>query len=261
MYLTHPRSSWVLRIPIQINGPLSYHLCLNTLLCYSRSYLPLPSSVRLNIIMSNLPEPPPSLNEKLTARKVFQVIGAGIFLLAQIIYTISIAVIFTHLGSTIPTLKPFADYAAFYTLGARTVIFVAVFFFGCCWCIVRLVAPKRAGSIISEWNVKAQAPLSLEPSNEKLGRSWRIYFASMGAFNICNGLRLIFRSWKNPDASTSDLLTGIMVLILAAWSFHVAYTGRLPRHRGKNMTLGTHVSQSEADKVTPSEYKDDTITT
>ncbi|KAG1731377.1 hypothetical protein EDB19DRAFT_1737857 [Suillus lakei] len=216
-------------------------------------------TIHLNSIMSNLPEPPPS-TEKLTVRKAFVVIGAGIYVLAEIIYTISIAVIFIHLGSTIPALKPYADYAAFYTLGARTVMFVAALLVGCCWCVVRLVKPKWAGSSISEWNLEAQAPS--EPSDENLGRAWRIYFAGMGAINICNGLRLLFRSWKTPDSAVSDLLTSIIVLGIAAWSIHVAYVGRLPRHRGNNMAVGNNDSQPESDEVTPTgEYKDDDTTT
>ncbi|KAG2145467.1 uncharacterized protein EDB93DRAFT_1104713 [Suillus bovinus] len=113
--------------------------------------------------MSNLPEPPPS-TEKLTVKKVLGVIRAGIVLLSNAINSFCVAVIFIYLGSTIPVLKPYATYVAFYMLGARTIFLAchqstpeAVFQSG---------APKA-----EEYCREA-----LSPSNGKLGRAGRIYF-------------------------------------------------------------------------------------
>ncbi|KAG2098383.1 uncharacterized protein F5147DRAFT_713754 [Suillus discolor] len=126
--------------------------------------------------MSNVPGPPPSPTEKLTVKNVLRVIGTGIVLSSNIINGFSIAVIFIYLGSTIPVLTPYADYVAVYMLGARSIFLACVFFVGCYWCCLRLVAPKQAGSSISEWGPKAQAQFreALSPSNEKLGRAGKI---------------------------------------------------------------------------------------
>ncbi|KAG1844704.1 hypothetical protein F4604DRAFT_219873 [Suillus subluteus] len=125
--------------------------------------------------MSNSTEPPPPLTEKLAVKKVLTSIGAGIFVLSNIINSICIAVIFTYLGSTIPVLGPYARYVAVYTLGVRTVFLTCAFLVGCYWCCLRLVAPKQAGSSISEWCSKAKVhPWNfLNPSNGKLGRAGR----------------------------------------------------------------------------------------
>ncbi|KAG1731373.1 hypothetical protein EDB19DRAFT_1737812 [Suillus lakei] len=133
---------------------------------------------------------------------------------------------------------------------------MAALLVGCCWCIVRLVKPKWAGSSVLEWKLKAQAPS--EPGDGKLSRAWRRFFACMGATNILNGSGYLFRSWKIPDYTVFNLLTGIIILCGSAWSIRVAYVGRLPRYRGKNMTVGNNDGQPESGEVTPAgEYKDD----
>ncbi|KAG1777908.1 hypothetical protein EV702DRAFT_1098342 [Suillus placidus] len=126
--------------------------------------------------MSNLSESPPSLTEKLTVRKVLRAIGVGIIFLSHIINGICMAVIFTYLAATIPALEPYAIYFAAYTLGA-TVFLTFVFLVGCYWCCLRLMAPKQAGSSISEWGPKVSAHFreALSPSNGKLGRAGRTY--------------------------------------------------------------------------------------
>jgi hypothetical protein len=217
--------------------------------------------------MSNLPEPPPSLTEKLTVKKVLRVIGAGILVFSNIINSICIAVIFIYLGSTIPVLKPYAGYVAVYMLGARTVFFALVFLIGCYWCCLRLVAPKQAGSSISEWSSKAQARFreTSSPSNGKLGNAGRTYFATMGILNTFNGLGFGFRSWKEPVFGVYQPVISIIYLIAAAWSIRTAYVGRVPTKkgtRGKNMTVGNNDGQPETDEVTPpGKYKDDNTTT
>ncbi|KAG1854589.1 hypothetical protein F4604DRAFT_1261323 [Suillus subluteus] len=139
--------------------------------------------------MSNLPEPPPPLTEKLTVKKVLKVIGAGIFILSNIINSFCIAVIFIYLGSTIPILEPYAQYVTVYTLGMRTVVLTCMFLVGCYWCCLRLVAPKQAGSSISEWYSKAQAHSrsALRPSNGKLGRAGRTYYGELFMLNQKSG--------------------------------------------------------------------------
>ncbi|KAG0702131.1 hypothetical protein DFH29DRAFT_923242, partial [Suillus ampliporus] len=124
--------------------------------------------------MSNSPEPPQQLTEQLKAKKVLRVIGAGICLIAYMINSFCIAIVFIHLATTIPALKLYAGYVASYTLWARTLSFVVVFIFGCYWCILRLVAPKQAGNSISEWGLKMQA--ALKPSNGKMGRVGRTLY-------------------------------------------------------------------------------------
>ncbi|KAG0702128.1 hypothetical protein DFH29DRAFT_923215 [Suillus ampliporus] len=200
--------------------------------------------------MSNLPEPPQKLTERLTVKKAFQAIGAGIFILAGLIDSFCITVVFIHLSATIPALKLYAGYVASYTLGARTVFLVVVFLVGCYWCILRLVAPERAGSSILEWNSKVQA----NTSNEKLGRARRIW-SVVGALNTCNGLFSVFRWWKAPDFDVYQFVTGLALLSLGAGSIYVAYVGRLSPKKINN------VSQPELDEVTPGEDKDDSTTT
>ncbi|KAG0702138.1 hypothetical protein DFH29DRAFT_517416 [Suillus ampliporus] len=73
------------------------------------------------------------------------------------------------------------------------------FLFGCCWWILRLVAPKQAGSSISEWGLKAQ--LTPYSSNGQLGRLGRTYVAVLSATGTVNGFEMVFRtgSWKALD--------------------------------------------------------------
>ncbi|KAG2121314.1 hypothetical protein DEU56DRAFT_97357 [Suillus clintonianus] len=131
--------------------------------------------------MSNLPESSPLLTEKLTARKVLRAIGAGIFLFAGIINSICIAAIFIYVGSTIPALRPYASYVAFYTLGARTIFLVGAFLAGCYWCCLRLVAPKQGGSSIKKWYVKVQETTS--PKDGKLSKAGRRYYGELLMLN------------------------------------------------------------------------------
>ncbi|KAG0702136.1 hypothetical protein DFH29DRAFT_923279 [Suillus ampliporus] len=116
--------------------------------------------------MPRVPEPPQQLTEQLTVKKALRVVGAGICLV--------VAAVLLYLGSTIPGLKQYAYYAAVYILGTTTFILMVVFLVGCCWCILRLVAPKQAGSSISEWSSKVHA--SLYPSNGQLGRAGRTQY-------------------------------------------------------------------------------------
>ncbi|KAG1744639.1 uncharacterized protein EDB91DRAFT_1246754 [Suillus paluster] len=213
--------------------------------------------------MLNLDEPPP-VTEQLTVKKALRVVGIGLYVIAHIINGLCIAVVFIHLGSTVPTLKPYAGYVAFYTLGARSIFFVVVFFVGCYWCILRLVAPKQAGSNISDWSLKMQA--SMNPSDGKIGRARRIFsvatysFAAVGALNTYNGSSIVFRSWKAPEFSAYQFVAGLVLLGAAAWLIHIAYAGRLPTNKGENITLGNNDSQPESDEVTPGEYKEDDTT-
>lgn len=227
-----------------------------------------PPPVQSDSIMSNLPEPPPSVTEKLTVKNVLQTICAGVFVLSNIINNVCIAVIFIYLGSTIPVLKPYADYVAVYMLGARTVCLVLVFFVGCYWCCLRLVAPKQAGSNISQWGSKLQASCkAFSPKNGKIGRAGRTYFAVVGVLNTFNGLGSALLSWKQPKFGVYHPMMGIIYLLCAAWSIRIAYVGRVPTlkgTRGEDMTLtvGNDDSQPESDEVTPpGEYKDDDTTT
>ncbi|KAG1810320.1 uncharacterized protein HD556DRAFT_1302649 [Suillus plorans] len=176
--------------------------------------------------MSNLPEPPPPSTEKLTIKKVLRVIGTGIVLL--------IAVVFIYLGSTIPVLTSYADYVAMYMLGARTIFLACMFFVGCYWCCLPLVAPKQAGSSISEWGPKAQAQFleALSPSNGKLGRVGRIYFATTGVINAFSGLYHSFCFWKEPGFSVRKLVMSVVFLLCAAWSIQFAYVGRVSTKKG-----------------------------
>ncbi|KAG1807868.1 uncharacterized protein BJ212DRAFT_732170 [Suillus subaureus] len=151
--------------------------------------------------MSNSLEPPPPLTEKLTVKEVLISIGVGIFFLFNVINSICIVVIFIYLGSTIPVLKPYATYVAVYTLGARTVFFACMFLVGCYWCCLRLVAPKQAGSSISEWYSKVQVHSSKAsvPSYRKLGKAGRTFFATTGVLYAFNGLHYCFRPERVPE--------------------------------------------------------------
>ncbi|KAG1852555.1 hypothetical protein C8R48DRAFT_349213 [Suillus tomentosus] len=183
--------------------------------------------------MSNLPGPPPSSAEKLTVKKVLRVISTGILLLSNIINGFCIAVVFIYIGSTIPVLTPYADYVAVYMLGARTIFPACVFCVGCYWCCLRLVAPKQAGSSISEWGPRARAQFceALSPSNGKLGRAGRIYFVTTGVLNAFSGLYRSFCFWKEPWFSVRGHVMSVIFLILGAWSIQIAYVGRVSRRR------------------------------
>ncbi|KAG2121316.1 hypothetical protein DEU56DRAFT_927512 [Suillus clintonianus] len=222
--------------------------------------------------MSNLPQPPPSSTEKLTARKVFRAIGVGIIVLASLINSICIAAIFIYIGFTIPALRPYAGYVGFYTLGARTITLLGVFSIGCYWCCLRLVAPKQAGSSLKEWRLKFEKTLC--PSDGKLSKAARRYFGelftlnqtsdcadvlsipvAMGILNTFSGLRSVFYSWKEPEFSRYQFVMGVILLFCGAQSSYIAYVGRVPRKKGtggKNMTVGNNVSQPKySDEVTP----------
>ncbi|KAG2740169.1 hypothetical protein P692DRAFT_20956656 [Suillus brevipes Sb2] len=111
--------------------------------------------------MSNLPEPPRSLTEKLTVKNVLQAICAGVFVLTSIVNNVWL-------------LKPYADDVAVYMPGARTVFLVLVFFVGCYCCYLRLVAPKQTGSSIPEWGSKLQASRrAFSPQDGQIGRAGR----------------------------------------------------------------------------------------
>ncbi|KAG2344230.1 hypothetical protein BDR05DRAFT_962135 [Suillus weaverae] len=208
--------------------------------------------------MSNLSESPPSLTEKLTVRKVLRAIGVGIIFLSHIINSICIGVIFTYLAVTIPALEPYAIYFAAYTFGARTVFLTCVFLAGCYWCCLRLIAPKQAGSSISEWGSKVSAHIreALNPSNGKLGRAGRTYYAATGVLSIFDGWFFGFRSWKEPDSAFRVYRPAIAVLFLicAAQLIQIAYVGRVSTKkgtRGENMAVGDNDSQPESDEVNP----------
>ncbi|KAG1761858.1 hypothetical protein EDD22DRAFT_614845 [Suillus occidentalis] len=149
-------------------------------------------------------------------------------------------------------------------LGARTVFLVLVFFVGCYWCCLRLVAPEQAGSSISEWGAKLQASRkAFSPKNRKLGRGWRTFFAIIGVLNTFNGLSHAFLSRKQPIFGVYQPIMVIAYLVCAAWSIRIAYVGRVPMMKGtRGETVGNDDSQPESDEVTPpGEYKDDDTTT
>ncbi|KAG2351774.1 hypothetical protein BDR07DRAFT_1441767 [Suillus spraguei] len=196
--------------------------------------------------MSHLPEPR-LLTEKLTVKKVLRAVGAGTFVLSNIINSICIAIIFVHLGSTIPVLKPYATYVAGYTFGART-MFLTTCFCWMFWCCLRLVAPKQAGNSISEWGSKLKAQSS------KPCRAWRI--TAMGILNIINGLLYGFPLMERTRLRDQ--------LVMAVIFFMLAPRRALIKKgvRGENMTVGNTNSQPELNEVTPAcGHKDDDTTT
>jgi hypothetical protein len=215
--------------------------------------------------MSNLPEPPPPLIEKLTAKKVLKFIGFGIFILSNIISRICIAVIFIYLGSTIPVLEPYANYVAIYTFGGRTIFLICVFLTACYWGCLRLVAPKQAGNSIDEWHSKviAHSRETLNSSNGKLGKAWRTHFALIGILNTFNGL--YYCSVKIPELGIYPNAMGVILLIGAACSIRIAYVGRMSMRkgtRGEDMIMGNNDTQPESHEISPAgAHKDDGTTT
>jgi hypothetical protein len=217
--------------------------------------------------MSNSPEPPPPLTEKLTVKKVLKSTGVGIVVLSNIINIICIAVIFIYLGSTIPALEPYVSYVAIYALGAGTFFLLLAFLIGCDWCYLRLVAPEQAGSSISEWYSKAKARSyeKLKSSNGKLSKARRTNFAIAGVVGIFFGLQNCFRPQEVPvEFGISKPLMGVFLLICGANSIRLAYVGRVPIRkgaRGEDTTMGNNDSQPEPSETIPAgEYKDDDST-
>lgn len=193
---------------------------------------------------------------------MLRVIRAGIFILSNIINSICIAIIFDHLGSTIPVLVPYTTYVFAYTIGARTTFLIRVFLIGCYWCCLRLVAPKQAGSSISEWVSKLQAHSgALNPNHEKMSRARRTFFATTGVISTFNGLQCGFRSWQGPDFADQLMLAAIF-LFVAALSIQIACIPIEKGTRGENTTVVNNDGQPEQNEVTPvCEHKDDDNTT
>ncbi|OAX40707.1 hypothetical protein K503DRAFT_855178 [Rhizopogon vinicolor AM-OR11-026] len=181
--------------------------------------------------MSNLPKCPLPLTKQVTIKKAFRIIGAGITAVILVV-----AVIFIHLGSTIPALKPYANYTGYHKLVGRPAYFVGIFLFGSSWWFRQLVAvAPRQGE-------------SESLTSKKLTRKQRISYATLGACNTCNGLGFVFLSRRAVDFSTCFYVSGLLTLGGGVCQIYIAYIGRVPTKDNKK-TVDNNDSQPASEEV------------
>ncbi|KAG1841556.1 hypothetical protein DFJ58DRAFT_72995 [Suillus subalutaceus] len=106
---------------------------------------------------------------------------------------------------------------------------------------------------------------SLEFKQRKTRQGGENIVPILGVINTFNGLRFCFGPPILPEFGVYQPVIGVIGLIGAASSIHIAYVGRVPIKKGTrdaNMTVGNSDSEPESNEVTPSgTHKDDDTTT
>ncbi|OAX37077.1 hypothetical protein K503DRAFT_783899 [Rhizopogon vinicolor AM-OR11-026] len=183
--------------------------------------------------MSNLPKCPLPLTEQVTAKKAFQIIGAGIILVTQAICQLY------RLPQTWGKAGLFCRHILFW-------IFLVV---------------SSTGGRGTETGHKQK--LDVQKANEGAKnifcvRNSNYSIAVLGAYNTCNGLGFVFQPRRKVDFSVWLYILGLLTLRAAVYQIYIAYVGRVPT-KDNNKTVDNNDSQPASEEVTTGNVNNDVL--